>query len=220
MEQEKKNTEKQQKRDFKLGKTLSIFDSMKSKQLFNPVTGITSIGVTSYKKMSKLSEDIEKSLNPETIIKKEIPSPAVALNKRVPQKSTSKSSSKKSSKKKKEKRVPRKYEKPNITKSKLSNRSVHDNVDKKEPLLEQEPVASSKHKSNTNMCLENLGKSKSVPKSGAQKAASRFTAGNIDLKDLEKHGIILEDQNESCDNSSSDEDNLDHSKVTDIIVFR
>lgn len=117
-----------------------MFGSHKSKQIFNPNTGYTSVGLST-KKESKLTEDLENSINREALPKKFGTSPAIALDKRTPQnKTTSKASknSKKSNKKKGVKRVPKKYTRPNFTKEKLSNKSlVTDKNMGKESLLEE-----------------------------------------------------------------------------------
>jgi hypothetical protein len=109
---------------------------MKSKQIFNPMTGLTSIGLST-KKQSKISEELDLNFNQEQVAKKIIVSPVVALDKRVPQKSMSKSSSKKSDKKKGQKRAPKKYSHPNITKDKLSNKSLVTEIANKEMLLDK-----------------------------------------------------------------------------------
>lgn len=165
------------------------------------MTGLTSIGLST-KKQSKISEELDLNFNQEQVAKKIIISPVVALDKRVPQKSMSKSSSKKSGKKKGQKREPKKYSHPNITREKLSNKSVVAEIANKEMLLDKSagkvisgPIQSSK-------VLDDDWKEKL---SAQQKAANRFTISNINMKDVERSGIILEDKNEYSENSSDDD---------------
>ena len=180
---------------------------MKSKQIFNPMTGLTSIG-PSTKKQSKISEELDLNFNQEQVAKKIIISPVVALDKKVPQKSMSKSSSKKSGKK----RAPKKYSHPNITKEKLSNKSVVTEIANKEMLLDKSagkvfsgPIQSTKVLDED--CKENM-----TPQ---QKAANRFTISNVNMKNVERSGIILEDKNEYSDDSS-DEDSSEEKSVSSL----
>ena len=41
-----KYTDKQQKRDFKLNKTFNVLGSTNTKNVYNPITGLTSVGIS------------------------------------------------------------------------------------------------------------------------------------------------------------------------------
>lgn len=64
-----KFTDKQQKRDLKLDNTLGYFRSSNSKQMFNPGAGLTTAGIST-KKESRLTEDLENTINREILMNK------------------------------------------------------------------------------------------------------------------------------------------------------
>jgi hypothetical protein len=171
------------------------------------MTGLTSIGLSS-KKQSKFSEDLELMIHQEQLPPKVHPSPVIALDKKVPQKSTSKASSKKSNKKKGAKRVPKKYTKPNLSKEKLSNKSlITEKLEEKDSLLESE--VPKPHSQLNKHQGKDEGKEERKTPQRLPKTTSRFTTVGVKLAEIEKHGIIIEDQNESCDNSSDDSNSED-----------
>jgi hypothetical protein len=222
----KKFTDKQTKRNFKLDKALGVFASRKSKQYLGTAGGLASTAIMSTKKQSKISEEIEGLLSRDSTNKKLIPpSPVVKLDKRVPKKNISKNSSKKSSKKSgKKKRVPRKYVKPNMSKEKVSNKSVANILETgaRDSLLvalkNEEAKVEARGSHTTSHQQEAKGK----------KGAPRFTISGVKLDVICKQGVIKEEGHESSgfsDDSDSDrsvsheadEEDLDSSESDSVI---
>lgn len=133
----------------------------------------------------------------------------VKLDKRIPKKEASKSSSKKSGKKKGMKRVPKKYSRPNLNKEKLSNKSLVNHQNHKNDLLVSNSVEESKR---TSLCTEI--KARTDNRHG--KGNIRFTLNNVNAEEMEKQGVILEDQNEYDSDEESDDSNEDSDTVSSV----
>lgn len=189
-----------------MGRIVNLYSSQKSKRFILPNTGMSSSGFLSFKKQSKVHEDLEINSNTNQTVKKFIPpSPVVKLNKRIPKKEVSKvskaskSSSKKSSKKRGMKRVPRKYMKPNLTEDKLSNKSLVNRALGNNDLLRNSNEESKETPLHTGQKLTKIS---------LFNQKTRFSVRNDNITD--KQAVILEDQNEydyiSEDDSSSSEE--------------
>jgi hypothetical protein len=184
-----------------------LLSSYKSKHFFPNLTGITSIGMSTTNKQSKVGEDIEMNFQSEHLGNTLIPpSPVVKLDKRSPTKQVSKNSkaSKSSSKKseKNKKRLPRKYTKPNLSKEKLSNKSLATNnqYSSVEPLISEPKLDEDSKKGPSSSLFKSLKESEKRDKN---KHTARLTIANATYDGINfKQGIIIEDQNESSDNSS------------------
>eukprot|EP00343_Euplotes_focardii_P000057 CAMPEP_0205800676 /NCGR_PEP_ID=MMETSP0205-20121125/2411_1 /ASSEMBLY_ACC=CAM_ASM_000278 /TAXON_ID=36767 /ORGANISM="Euplotes focardii, Strain TN1" /LENGTH=305 /DNA_ID=CAMNT_0053064155 /DNA_START=415 /DNA_END=1329 /DNA_ORIENTATION=- len=186
---------------------MNVFSSQKSKPFFLQNTGITSVGINSTKKQSKISEDFDVNFNKDDSISRKFvpPSPVVKLNKRIPKKETSKTSSKKS-KKKGGKRVPRKYTKPNLSKEKVSNKSLVDNQNEQDDLLEANNPEENKR---TSFATDLKAKEE-------KKSNTRFTLSNNMAVGMDKQGIIFEDQNEYDSEEDSDSDDSSEGTVSSV----
>ena len=182
-------------------------------------------------KESKLTEDLEKTINREILGNKLLPSPVVALDKREPKKSTSKNSknSKKSGKNKNVKRVPKKYAQPNFGKEKVSNKTlvpehaaqcispiIVGNWDKPGTSFEMFHDKFETTKEVNEHVMEDINKPKQ----------NRLTGVDFTNKNVDKH-IIVEEQDESMWNSSdrdsvsnneSDESEIDSNYSPQILV--
>lgn len=147
-------------------------------------TGTTSVGILSTKKQSKAGEDLDFGFQSDYHSKKVIkPSPQVALNKRrIPRKEPSKASKSSSKKSNKKRRVPKKYVKPNMTREKVSNKSLVNNDTGNKDLL-----SSAKEDRRQSIQSE-------LKKPTGNKASARFTITKDKI--LARQGIIEEDQNE------------------------
>eukprot|EP00345_Euplotes_harpa_P016681 CAMPEP_0168333822 /NCGR_PEP_ID=MMETSP0213-20121227/9853_1 /TAXON_ID=151035 /ORGANISM="Euplotes harpa, Strain FSP1.4" /LENGTH=246 /DNA_ID=CAMNT_0008338253 /DNA_START=520 /DNA_END=1260 /DNA_ORIENTATION=- len=149
-------------------------------------TGYTSVGVSS-KKQSKIAEDLETILNFDSLTKN-ITSPMVALDKRLPKKTTSKNSKKsEKTKGKNGKKAPKKYGKLAFTQNGLPNKSK--SVLK--ILNEKSPMQTSSLKKTLTSKFNNGQDLTSEAKSDAK-------------EDVGNSRVIIEDQDEYSSNSSSD----------------
>jgi hypothetical protein len=177
------------------------------------------------KMQSKISEDVVTNFQIESMRNKLIPpSPVIKLNKKTPSKQiskaskaskASKTSSKKSGAKKNAKRQPRKYAQPNLSKEKLSTKSL---VTSTRYIGDEPLISDTKVEEKVGM-----GPNKSVIKSlkdddnnSKKKYAPRFTIGNATAEGMDfKQGVIVEDQHESSDNSS-DETSRDKNSMSSL----
>lgn len=173
------------KRDFQLEK-FNLLGSLNSKNIFMTKTGYTSVGVSS-KKQSKVAEDLEDHSQLRFLGEK-ITSPMVALDKRLPKKTTSKNSKKsEKAKGKNGKRQPKKYGKLAFTQNGLPNKSksVLKIVNEKSPI--QTSAVKKTLTSKFNNSQDPANETKSDPK-----------------EDVGNSRVIIEDQDEYSSNSSSD----------------
>ncbi|CAI2362454.1 unnamed protein product [Moneuplotes crassus] len=184
--QEKKYTRKEPVRTFNLSGTENVYSSYKNKPLLLQNTGTTSVGILSNKRQSKPGEFVDLGTHAENHTKKMVhPSPQVKLDqRRIPRKEPSKASKSSSKKSGKKRRVPKKYTKPNMTKEKVSNKSLVNNDTGQKDLL-----------SNTNDSKRPSTNSELKPKNNSvNKISARFTIKHDRI--LAKQGVIPEDQNE------------------------
>lgn len=192
-QKEVQTIDKPQKRSFELKKIIDVLGSFKPKYTFKAGTVQTSAGVTSDKKESKFTDELEKCVWV-------ITSPAIKLDKRMPKKEISKESkASKNSKnsKKKAKRIPKKYSQANISKEKLSNKSLVNYPDSnQEPLIQDILIASENGNFLGTDRRGSMIKSKTFQ-------TSRATV-NLNNREIVNHGIIIEEQNESQPQESSE----------------